>query len=37
MYYTIVLYALNLHNVICQLYLDKAGEKNESSVEIRLT
>ena len=27
MYQIITLYTLNLHNVICQLYLNKAGEK----------
>lgn len=29
MYLIIVLYALNLHSVICQLYLNKAGKINE--------
>ena len=29
--YQIITYTLNLHNVICQLYLNKAGERKEIS------
>lgn len=29
MYQTNMLYTLNLYNVICQLYLNKAGEKED--------
>ena len=38
MHQTITLHTLNLHNVVCQLYLDKAkGEKKQSSEELLKT
>ena len=30
MYQINTLYTSNLHNVVCQLYLNKAGEKKEN-------